>query len=261
MSKPIVLVLRTAGTNCDRETKHAFEVAGARVEHAHINDVANRALPLEGIDIVALPGGFSYGDDVASGRILANELRTRLGVALKEFYDRSGLVLGICNGFQVLVKCGLLPFGDLSNRQEAATLVHNDSGLFEARWVTMTQQESPCVFTKGACQIDMPAAHAEGKFVVRDDEVLNTLKANNQIVFKYSDASGGDVGYPGNPNGSVEGIAGVCDPTGRVLGLMPHPERFALQRHHPQWTRREAQGKGEGDGIAIFRNAVDIVRT
>ncbi|MFH1024475.1 MAG: phosphoribosylformylglycinamidine synthase I [Planctomycetota bacterium] len=252
--KPRALILRTAGTNCDEETAFAVEKAGGRADIVHVNIVAGRGgKGLADYGMLILPGGFSYGDDVASGKILANEIRTRLGEGLLEFLAAGKLVLGICNGFQVLVKMGLLP-GFRPFEPPPATLIHNDSGKFEDRWVWLTSGSKRCVFLRGVERMYLPIAHGEGKFVLRDASLLGKLRANGQIAMRYTDGRGWRGGYPVNPNGSTDDIAGICDPTGRIFGLMPHPERHVLSTQHPRWTREGR--KKEGDGLAVFRNAV-----
>ncbi|MBU1934395.1 phosphoribosylformylglycinamidine synthase I [Patescibacteria group bacterium] len=262
MRKPKVIVLRTAGTNCDVETAHAFTMCGAYADLVHINELVRGEKVLGDYHILAIPGGFTYGDDIASGKILANDVRYRLGGELKKFIDSGRLIIGICNGFQVLVKSGILP--GVNGKGLLATLSFNDSGKFEDRWTYLKNQRSKiknqkCVWTKNISKIIyLPVAHGEGKFITKDKAVLQALKKNNQIVFQYVDEKGRPAGYPYNPNGSVDNIAGICDPTGRVLGLMPHPERHVFGTHHPRWTREGL--KKSGDGLAIFRNGVDYVK-
>jgi len=211
---------------------------------------------LNDFKILALPGGFSYGDDIASGKIFANELRFKLADSLRQFISEGKLIIGICNGFQILVKSGLLP-GTVDLRQNTSLII-NDSGKFEARWVYLKPQ-GKCAWTKDLNKIIyLPVAHGEGKFVTEDKSVLNRLKKNGQVVFEYCDAKGKSSGYPDNPNGSIENIAGICDETGRVFGLMPHPERHIYAAQHPRnW---ELKSKHEGDGLQIFRNGVKYVK-
>ena len=238
MLKPKVCVLRSAGTNCDQETAAAFKLAGAVVELLHINSLVSARRTLDDFHILALPGGFSYGDDVASGKIFANELRFKLVDSLRKFIADGKLIIGICNGFQILVKSGFLPgtrpyrkgqCAPVRDLKQDTSLIINDSAKFESRWVYLKPRGSCCVWTKGLKKIIyLPVAHGEGKFVVQDKNVLNRLKRNKQIVFQYSDAAGNFSGYPNNPNGSIENIAGICDETGRVFGLMPHPEKAYL---------------------------------
>lgn len=253
MPQPRVLVLRAPGTNCDEEAAYAWHLAGAQAETWHIGRVLETPEGLDAFQILTLPGGFSYGDDLGSGKILATRLATVLGDPLRRFLDRGGLVLGICNGFQVLVKSGLLPG---SPEVGAATLTHNDSGHFEARWTRLVASPGPCSFlTDDDGPFELPVAHGEGKFVLADPASLAKLEAAGQVVLRYADADGHPTqSYPANPNGSAGAVAGLCDPTGRVFGLMPHPERFVDPIHHPRWTRRGLGG--EADGLRMFRNAV-----
>ena len=253
MAQVRVAVLRAPGTNCDEETRFAFEQAGARAEPIQIQEWVARSRSLEGYQILAIPGGFTYGDDIAAGRLVANELRYVLAEELASFLTAGKLVIGICNGFQILVKAGILPSGQLDAPQEA-TLTWNDSGRFEDRWVRLKPELNVCVWTQGLEEvIELPVAHGEGKFVPRDATVIEQLVGFGQIVFHYVDPLEQEAGYPWNPNGSVGNIAGICDPTGRIFGLMPHPERHAVPIQHPRWTR---QGLREGDGLQIFRNGV-----
>src|SRR5580698_8752796 len=253
-----VIVIRTAGTNCNEETAFAFSRLGASVEQVHINALMSGAKKLKDYHILALPGGFSYGDDIASGRILANELRLKLGEDLKQFIRDGKLIIGICNGFQILAKAGILPGLGWKIGQEA-TLFYNDSAKFEARWVHL-KVESRCIWTKGMSpQIYLPVAHGEGKFIPREKKVLDALTSNGQIVFRYCGPDGKKPAYPDNPNGSTEDIAGICDTTGRVLGLMPHPERHFLFEQHPYWTRLTKKSEF-GDGAKIFENGINYVK-
>jgi len=257
MSEVRGLVLRAAGINCDVETQHALELAGARADRVHVNRLIEAPSLFEKYHIVVFPGGFSYGDDVAAGKILANQVVHHLAEPIRKFVDDGKLVLGICNGFQVLVKMGILPGGD-SLRQEDVTITYNDSGKFEDRWAYLVPQTDRCVFLEPERQIYLPVAHGEGKVVTRDDETLARLQSDGYVAFKYVDANGQEGPYPVNPNGSAASIAGLTDRTGRVLGLMPHPERFVRRTHHPHWSRL-----GEDldpDGIKIFRNAVKYVQ-
>jgi len=252
------LVLTGYGINCDMETAHAFKIAGADAQRVHINDLINGANRLSDYHILAFPGGFSFGDDIASGKVLANMIKYNLGDQVQEFIDTGKLIIGICNGFQAMVKMGLLPAFDGNYGIQDVTLTFNDSGRFEDRWVHMNaNKNSNCVFTKGIENIYLPVRHGEGKFVVKNPQVLSRLKTGNHIVFRYTDSYGKTAGYPYNPNGSVENIAAICDGTGRIFGMMPHPEAFQHRTNHPGWTREELPE--EGAGIAIFRNAVEYV--
>ena len=262
MPRPKVCVLRAAGTNCDKETAFAFSKAGAEAELIHINRLIREEKRLSEYQILAIPGGFTYGDDIAAGKILANELRCKLAVSLKRFIQEGKLIIGICNGFQILVKSGLLPGND-DFRQEASLII-NDSGKFEDRWVYLRAQsekrkaQNECVWTKDLPEIIyLPVAHGEGKFVTKDKGVLEKLKKKNQIVFQYCDNQGKLAGYPDNPNGSTANIAGISDDTGRVLGLMPHPERHIEFSQHPHWTSIKRK---DGDGLKIFKNGVEYAK-
>ncbi len=251
MISPKVCVLRTAGTNCDKETAFAFSKVGAWAELIHINSLVNGRKSLSDYQILALPGGFSYGDDIAAGKILANELRFKLGEELRKFVADGKLIIGICNGFQIMVKAGLLP-GNSQLKQEVSLII-NDSGKFEDRWVYLKSHSRKCVWTKNLPEvIYLPVAHGEGKFVTQDKNTLDKLKKNNQIVFQYCQKNGKLTDYPGNPNGSMESIAGICDESGRVFGLMPHPERHIFISQHPQWC-----GKQSGGGLEVFKNGVE----
>lgn len=259
-----VIVLRTAGTNCDKETAFAFEEAGAKTELVHINQLSADERRLADYQILAIPGGFSYGDDIASGKILANELKYRIEDDIQKFIKDGKLIIGICNGFQILVKSGLLPniSGDFKTME--ATLTLNDSAKFEDRWVYLKKSKvksknSKCIWTTDLKEtIYLPVAHGEGKFIPRDKKILEYLKNKGMIVFEYVDADGRSKGYPCNPNGSVDNIAGICDSTGRIFGLMPHPERHISFLQHPRWTR--SSRKGTGDGFAIFKNGVEFCK-
>lgn len=254
MLSPRVVVLRAPGTNCDRETLHAFERAGAFGRRVHVRALARRPALLDDVQIVCIPGGFSYGDDIASGRIFALEIRARLGDALRRFRDRGGLVLGICNGFQVLLQTGLL-LADPDGRP-LATLAHNASGRFVDRWVRLRLDPGPCRFLHGvAAEFDLPVAHGEGRFVTRSPAELDRLAAAGQLVLRYA---ADDHGATTNPNGSAADVAGVCDETGRVFGMMPHPERFVDATQHPSWTGR-LDPAAAGAGLALFAAAVRAV--
>jgi len=261
MPQPSVLLLRTAGTNCDEEAKFAFEQAGAIVTSVHIRALCENPRELERHAITVFPGGFSYGDDLGSGVVLANEISQRLAEPFARFIERGGLALGICNGFQVLVKTGLLPGPSYRNAAGlAATLTFNDSQRFEDRWVTLRAEKSASPFLESHAGrlVSFPVAHGEGKFVTRDDAALKRIQDMGQVAFRYVTPSGALPGYPENPNGSQHDIAGITDETGRVLGLMPHPERHALPWQHPRWNREGL--KPEADGMFIFRNAVSSAR-
>lgn len=281
--KPRVLVLRTAGTNCDAETAHAFRLAGAAVESLHVGALLSGERRLEEFSVLAVPGGFSYGDDLGAGTVLANELGTRLADALASFVASKRLVIGICNGFQVLVRLGLLPGWE---GEKAVSLVENTSGRFEARWVRLAVETDRSPFLAppagaaagavagGRRTIRLPVAHKEGRFVVRAEETLSRLRDGGHIALTYVDPEGREEGpasrFPWNPNGSVAGIAGLINEAGNVLGLMPHPERNVRLAQDPSWTRLPSRARsGEpgrtafpadeeraGDGYSFFAGAV-----
>ncbi len=292
MAQVKAIVLRAAGINCDMETRYALELAGAEVQSVHINRIIEDKAALEKFQIMVFPGGFSYGDDVAAGKILANQIIHHLSEPLQKFIDDGKLVLGICNGFQVLVKAGILP-GDskglateatenTEKRQlskisnQSVTITCNDSGKFEDRWIYLAPQTKKCVFIEPGRQIYLPIAHGEGKIVTKDTASMEKLKADEHVAFKYVNENGEEGGYPVNPNGSVDSIAGLTDTTGRVLGLMPHPERHVRLTQHPHWSRHELlrtcgrasapHGGAMGheprtaDGRTIFDNAVKYIQ-
>ncbi|QEG34868.1 phosphoribosylformylglycinamidine synthase I [Bythopirellula goksoeyrii] len=250
MAQPRILILRAPGTNCDVETAHAFQLAGGQPDVLHLNRLLEAPQLVAEYQVLCIPGGFSYGDDIAAGRIFANEIRHHLSEVLQEFRTAGKLLLGICNGFQVLIKSGLLDTDDETG--PAASLTWNDSGCFMDRWVGLKAAGDKCVFLSGMNELYLPIAHAEGKFVTRDAAALERLDQAGQLVLRYADVEGSIP--PFNPNGAMHDVAGMCDTTGRVFGLMPHPERFVDFTQHPSWTRREV--RGEGAGLALFRNAV-----
>jgi phosphoribosylformylglycinamidine synthase subunit PurQ / glutaminase len=254
MAKCRALILRAPGANCDEETQFAFEQAGAVADRLPIQKLREQPRLLLQYQVLAIPGGFTYGDDVAAGRILANQLRHFLGDALREFRDKERLILGVCNGFQVILKAGLLVPPDEDG--PLATLAHNASGKFEDRWTHLQAAPGKCPFLKGCSKLYLPVAHGEGRFVCRQEWILKGLDQAGQVVLRYVDEGGAAASYPGNPSGAQGNVAGICDATGRVMGLMPHPERHVLPTQHPQWTRLGLQP--EGDGLKLFRNAVEF---
>lgn len=264
MSTPRVCVLRAPGTNCDPETAFAFESCGAQVDRVHLLRVLENPDSLRQYQILCVPGGFSYGDDVGAGVIFASHLHGALSDALREFLSGDKLALGICNGFQVLLKAGVLPDGAAGVEkahagQRDATLTWNNNGRYTALWVRLKAQNSKSVFLRDVDELELPIAHAEGRIAVQDSGIVDRWKSQGQVALCYH-ADGVAVSdeilpYPQNPNGSFANIAGLCDPTGRVLGLMPHPERFLHATQHPNWTRLKL--RGEGAGMKLFRNAVE----
>lgn len=247
--KPKTLILRTAGTNCDQETAYAFELAGASTESLHVNRLLENPGVLRDYQLLAIPGGFSYGDDIAAGKIFANQIIHHLRDGFADFVAAGKPIAGICNGFQVLVKTDLLP-GPLAGRTgQTATLTHNDSGRFIDRWISLEPRGRKCIWTQNLSKLDLPIAHGEGKFVTADDSVRKALWENDQVALVYSGE---------NPNGSTDAIAGVCDATGLIFGLMPHPERHVSPLQHPAWTALKTLPE-EGAGLQVFRNAVKHV--
>ncbi len=262
MPRTRAIVLRTAGTNCDRETVRALELAGATVDVAHVRALLREPARLADAELCVLPGGFSYGDDVAAGRVLGLELRHGLLEHLCTFIDRGGHVLGICNGFQALVELGLFEReeGAATLPARSIALYDNESGRFECRWITLVAERSRAAWLEPGHRMPCPVAHGEGRFAVRDAAVLARLEARGQVALRYALPDGARATtYPDNPNGSVHAIAGICDPTGRVLGLMPHPERNVEPWQHPHWTRLAAAGgaRAEGEGLWFYRRLVE----
>jgi len=250
--KPKIAILRTDGTNCDEELFYAFERAGGSSEMVHVNQLIHKEKNLRDFQILGLPGGFSYGDDILSGKILANELRNRLKSQLDTCIAEKKLLIGICNGFQTLVRMGYLPWS--MQPAEEVSLIFNDSGHFECRWIQIQVARSNCVFSRGLDNMifDMPVAHGEGKFVVKNKAVGQKIIDNNHTVFQYvNDREKITMDYPENPNGSFHSIAGITDLTGHILGLMPHPERNTLSHHHPNWRSKPVRLCNP-----IFENAV-----
>ena len=260
---PRVAVLYGFGINCETETAAAFEMAGAYAERLHVNRLVNGDSRLSEFQILAIPGGFSFGDHLGSGRLLGNRLRFGLRDQVREFVKAGKPVIGICNGFQVLVKMGLLPGDEEVSLTQDASLALNDSGQYENRWATLEfDPDSPCIWTRGIERIRVPVRHGEGKFVTDDSTLMDKWAESGQLVARYVDPStaypsAGDetLPYPISPNQSWRNVAGVCDPSGLVFGLMPHPEANHSTWLGATWTREETT-HGEGEGMAIFHNAV-----
>lgn len=270
MSQARALVLTGYGLNCDHETAHAFELAGARAERVHINSLIDGSVRLDGFHILAFGGGFSWGDDHGAGVIQAVRLKTNIGDKILEFVERQNLVIGICNGFQTLVNLGLLPGLDGDYGRRTIAMTYNDCGNFRDDWVGLqANPDAPCVFTRGINRIELPIRHGEGKFYTRS-EILSRLLRENLVALRYARPDGKAAGgqFPFNPNGSLDDIAGICDPSGRIFGLMPHPEAYNHWSNHPDWTRMKETLKRRGrslpedpaPGIAMLRNGVDYIR-
>lgn len=258
--KPKALILRSAGANCDLELVHAFERAGATSERVHLNRLLERPAALRDYQILAIPGGFSYGDDIAAGKILARQLSHHLYEPLRDFVAAGKPVIGICNGFQVLVKTDLLP-GAMNGRSgQLCTLTNNDCGRFVDRWVRLAPTSEKCIWTAGLEQLDLPIAHGEGKFMYADESIRATMRENDQIALAYvkSDGSPANGEFPDNPNGSADDVAGVCDENGLIFGLMPHPERHLESFQHPASASQLTPGTAvtAGAGLAIFQRGV-----
>jgi phosphoribosylformylglycinamidine synthase I len=276
MSTVKACVLTGYGLNCDYETDYSLRLAGAESRRVHINDLIAGAKTgsgpsLDEVHILVFGGGFSWGDDHGAGVLLASKMKSNMGAQIEKFVRDGKLVIGICNGFQSLVNLGLLPAFNGNYRERRVAVTYNDSGNFIDTWTNLTiNPRSPCIFTKGLSRIELPVRHGEGKFYASNRD-LDRLFESHQVVMRYADREGREANgrWPLNPNGSLRDIAGICDPTGRIFGLMPHPEAFHHPANHPDWTRtREAlrrAGKavegGEGDGLRIFRNAADYVRS
>jgi len=265
-----VLVLSGYGLNCDHETAYAFSLAGAVPERVHINSLIDGSVKLSDYRIMTFVGGFGWGDDHGAGVIQAVRLKTNLGDKLFRFIDAGNLIIGICNGFQALVNLGLLPGIDRDYGKRSVALIYNDCGNFRDQWVTLkVNPASPCIFTRGMDRMELPVRHGEGKFY-SDEATIHRLADDHQVVVQYAmpDGEAACCRFPFNPNGSVRDIAGICDPTGRIFGLMPHPEAFNHYTNHPDWTRHREQIKRQGKtidsdstpGTRMFQNAVDYIR-
>jgi len=260
-----VLIPTGLGLNCEAETEAAFRIAGASPRRVHLLDLLDGAggERLADYPIVAFIGGFAYGDHLGAGFVFANKIRWRLYDALVEFISGGGLALGICNGFQMMVRLGMLPGLDGDYRTPRATLAPNDRLGYRDAWVRVAfDPGSPCVWTRGLGTMELPARHGEGKFLAESPEILERIEANRQVALRYVSPDGRPTEeWPHNPNGSPRGVAGICDPSGRLFGLMPHPDAYLYGFHHPDWTRldREKVLPIEGAGVAIFRNGVDAV--
>ncbi len=251
IATPTALIIRAAGVNCERETAHAWECVGARATIVHVNELIARPQMLDEIQILTIPGGFSYGDDIAAGRILANQLMQRLGDALRHYCARGGLILGICNGFQVLCKSGLLP--SPGNGLPGVTITANRSRRYEDRWVHVARGVRHCAFLQHDGPYVLPVAHGEGRIAVDTPAAVAKLAEAGCTALRYRRSDGTTPDYPDNPNGSCDDLAGLCDPTGRIFGLMPHPERFIDPTQHPEWTSRPIESP---HGRLVFESAI-----
>ncbi|MBI5224095.1 phosphoribosylformylglycinamidine synthase subunit PurQ [Candidatus Micrarchaeota archaeon] len=247
------LLVSGYGINCEAECKYAIEKSGGAAQILHLNTVLENPKILENYNMFMIPGGFSFGDDLGSGKVFGNKIKFRIKDELSDFIKDDKLVLGICNGFQILVKMGLLPEPDFIQR---TTLTFNDSGHYEDRWIILkANKNSPCIYTKDLEYLTLPVRHGEGKFIPKDAQTLKSLQENNQIVLQFVDEHGKvTMDYPANPNGAVMGITGICDRSGRVFGMMPHPDAFTIPENCPLWSRGNVK---EATGLKFFKNAVD----
>ncbi len=256
MVKPRVLILRVAGTNCDNETEWAFRLAGAEPERVHINRIKSGEKKISDYQALVIPGGFSYGDDISAGKVLVNEIKHNMGEDIDRFIRDKKPLIGICNGFQVLVKAGLLPW----QGKQAVTLGWNDSARFEDRWVYLKVEESASPFLKDFPPvIKLPVAHAEGKFIVDSDATLKKIDDEKLVFFRYCSPDGGPAEYPLNPNGSTGAIAGLTSADGMIAGMMPHPERALLKYFYPGQDEDENAGE-YGHGFRFFKNVVEYLK-
>ena len=269
MSDVNVLIMTGFGLNCDNETAYAFQLAGAETRFVHINSLIDGGVRLADFQVMVFIGGFSWADDHGAGVVQAMRLKTNIGEKILEFVDQGNLVLGICNGFQALVNLGLLPGFDQDYTRRSVALTFNDCGNFRDQWVYLkTNPASPCVFTTGIDTAQFPVRHGEGKFYADDDTLARLLKSN-QIALQYADSDGNPARgrFPFNPNGSLQDVAGICDSTGRIFGLMPHPEAYNHWSNHPDWTRNrekirrlgKPQESGPTVGIRMLQNAVHFI--
>ncbi len=262
--RPKVLIITGFGLNCEVETKAAFDYCGAESELVHLNDLLKREKLLGDYQILAFIGGFSFGDHLGAGTVFANKVKYGLKEDIKKFIADGKLIIGICNGFQTLTRLGLLPG---TNNEYFATqsvaLTWNDCGVFRDAWVNLkVEADSPCIYTKGIDTLEVPIRHGEGKFVA-DENILDKVENQNLVALRYADSNGLPTDeFPYNPNGSLNNIAGICDPSGRIFGLMPHPEAYLSPYNYPNWIRQKKSGvlPKEGAGVIIFRNAVEYVK-
>ncbi len=252
---PKALILHTTGTNRDHDAAQALELAGAAPEIVHLNQLRGGDRRWQDYQMLVLPGGFSYADALGAGKLLALELKVYFAEEVRAFVRSGKPVIGICNGFQALVKSGILPDPAATGSEQAATLTFNAGGHFECRWVTLQPHSKTCLWTRDLSEaITCPVAHGEGNFVTQQAQTASYLRTNDQIALVYTRPDGRPAqgAYPHNPNGSVLDIAGICNPEGNVLGLMPHPENHIFPHQHPRWTR----GETGGSGLPLFVNGV-----
>lgn len=246
---PKALILSGDGINCEQETAHAFRLAGFEAEIRHVNDLIREQVSLDALSknysALALPGGFSFGDDLTSGKVLALKIQFGLKWNLEKYAERGGIVLGICNGFQALIRLGVFGAG--------VSITLNESGKFINRWVRLAPVSKKCIWLKGMGNFELPIRHGEGKIVMastRREEMFHKMEREGMLCLRYET----------NPNGSEENLAGLCDPSGRIFGLMPHPEAFVRWTAHPEWTSQATRAGSPGQGLTLFENAFQAVK-
>lgn len=264
--RPEILIVTGYGLNCEAESEHAWELAGAAPRRIHVNDLLKDPKPMREAAGLMIGGGFSFGDHLGSGLVFANRLRTRLREELQEFLDRGRIVLGVCNGFQILTKLGLLPGSNGDYFTPTVSLQQNECGRFQNFWVKLRfESKSPCIFTQGLTELEVPIRHGEGRVFPMNEAVLEEIERKNLVPCRYVDPTTNEPtqAFPHNPNGSVNAIAGLCDETGRVFGLMPHPEAHLFPENHPHWDMQKIRGAlpEQGAGLAIFRNATRFLQS
>ncbi len=273
---PRALVLTGYGINCDYETRFACMIAGFEAHRVHLNDVLEESGMLSRYNLIIFPGGFSFGDDLGSGVAFASKIRfsiaedgKRLFDALMEYIERDGLILGICNGFQILVRLGIIPAIGEEYGSQQVTLAPNREGYFIDRWVGLIVEEgTPNIFTRGMGILRLPVRHGEGRFLSKSKDILNILESNHHVALRYCDHELKPTdAFPSNPNGSENAIAGICDTTGRIFGLMPHPEAAVSRYHYPDWPKLKQDAirqvlpfEEKGDGYFLFKNAYEYVQ-
>jgi phosphoribosylformylglycinamidine synthase len=262
---PKALIITGYGINCEEETAKVFEMEGAKTEIIHVNDLIANPKKLDDYQIMAFPGGFSYGDDTGSGNAMANKIKNNLNEEFLNFAKKDKLIIGICNGFQILANLGIVPALNDDYGKRTVALMHNTQARYECRWVYLKVTSKKCIWTRDIDVIHVPIAHGEGNFYT-DSETLKQIQSGDQIAWKYVKENGSPANkeFPFNPNGAMEDIAGICDPSGRILGMMPHPERFNCFVNEDGWQlekenliRAKKSLPTEGKGLKLFRNAVE----
>lgn len=265
MSTPKTLVITGYGINCEEETAYVFEQAGATADIVHVNDLIDGHKKMKDYQILAIPGGFAYGDDTGAGNALSNRIKNNIDEQVLAFAQEDKLAIGICNGFQMIANLGLVPATNDQYGKREVALMWNSTARYECRWVHLKTESKKCIWTRNIDQLYIPVSNGEGNFYA-EPEMLKHLKENDQIVLRYTKPNGSPANneFPHNPSGALEDIAGITDPSGRILGLMPHPERFHTFTNHPEWTRiketLKREGKPlpkEGEGMKLFKNAVE----